>query len=265
MRGPKGTRALAALAVFLLAAGPLRAQADFQPTDYVVTRDGVELFADVFQSRLAGQVLILSAELPSPVRLNLRDARAETVQFMKVDRRADGGVTVLPDAADRSLGSFRVSPDGKGVSFDLDGKTVELKEKPPLLGDQDLAGMRAYSQDYVRLAKAYLPSGPILDRLRSENREVRVEVYFGSWCPACQQWVPRIMRVADELSGSNIQVDFYGLPQGEGFDKDPKVQALKITGVPTAVVFIDDSEKGRISTNGWKIPELTLNGILVRN
>ena len=64
------------------------------------------------------------------------------------------------------------------------------------------------------------------------------------------------MRVADELAGSNIESDFYGLPQGDGFSSDPKVKELKITGVPTAVVFVDDREGGRISADGWKIPEL---------
>lgn len=261
--------ALAALAICLVTAGPLAAQApvaDFRPTDHVVTLDGTDLFAEVWQSRMAGEMLILSPELASPIRLSLRNGQVDTVQFMKVDKRDDGGVTLLPNATDRSLGTFKVAPDGKGVSFELDGQTVILREKPPLLGEQDLAGMRAYSQEYVERAKAYSPSRPILERLREENRAVRVEVYFGSWCPACQQMVPRIMRVADELDGSNIQVDFYGLPQGDGFQQDAKVKALDITGVPTAVVFVDDRESGRISSSGaWKIPELTLNGILVRN
>ncbi len=271
MRRHGGSTALSALAICLLAllaAGPLlavqAATADFQPSDYVVTVDGVPVRADVWQSRIAGELLILSDELGSPVRLILREARVETVQFMKVDKRSDGGLTLLPDASDRSLGKFKVAEGGQGVSFRMDGRTIELKQKPPLLGSQDLDGMKAYSRDYVRLAEAYKPSKPILDRLRAEGRPVRVEVFFGSWCPACQQMVPRIMKVADELAGSNIEVDFYGLPQGDGFSKDPKVKALKITGVPTAVVFIGDREGGRISANGWKIPELTLNGLLVK-
>ena len=153
--------------------------------------------------------------------------------------------------------------EGPVVLVEPDGKPVELKQKPHLLGDQDLAGMKAYSRDYARLAEAYKPSAPILDRLRAEGRDVRIEVYFGSWCPACQQMVPRIMRVADELAGSNIRVDFYGLPQGDAFSRDPKAKALNITGVPTAVVFVDDRESGRILTSGWKIPELKINSILV--
>ncbi len=269
MRRLQGTLTLAALALVLLAApSPAAAQgatADFQPIDYVVTFDGTEIEAGVWQSRIAGEMLIVSDQLPSPVRLVLREARAETVQFMKVDQRADGGVTVLPDASDRQLGKFQVATGAAGVSFSLDGKTVELKQKPPLLGSQDLGGMKEYSRDYVRLAEQYKPSKPFLDRLRTESRPVRVEVYFGSWCPFCQEMVPRMMRVAEELGGSKIEVDFYGLPQGEAFTTDPKAKALDIHGVPTGVVYIGDKEVGRIQSNGWKIPELTLNSLLVKN
>ena len=266
--GHRGWAALAALVIGLLLTGPLPAAeaptADFQLADYVVEIDGERARADVWQSRLASQILILSPQLVFPVRLRLSDAQVDTVHLMKVDKRPDGGLTLLPGAADRSLGKFEVSKDGKGVSFSLDGHAVQLKQKPPLLGRQVLAGMKAYSRDYVRLAEQYVPSVQYLDRLRSEGRRVRVEVYFGSWCSFCQQMVPRMMRVAEELAGSNIEVGFYGLPQGAGFKTDPNVARLGITGVPTGVVYIGNREAGRITTNGWKIPELSLNGILVK-
>lgn len=268
MRGLRTAITLAALAGGLLSPSVVAAQgatADFTPADYVVKVDGKALDAEVWQSRIAGHLLILSDQLGSPVRLVLREARAETVQFMKVDKRQDGGLTVLPDAAERDLGSFKVSPGGAGVTFSIDGKTVELGQKPALLGDQDLSGMKEYSRDYELRAEQYRPSRAFIDKLRAEGRPVRVEVYFGSWCPYCQEMVPRMMRVAEELEGSKIEVDFYGLPQGEAFSRDPRAKALDITGVPTGVVFIGDEEIGRIKANGWKIPELTLNGMLVGN
>lgn len=264
----RGLARLALFALALLAALPLAAQgptADFQLSDYLVTIDGKRVGAEVWQSRIAGEMLIITPALDSPVRLSLRDARVETVQLMKVDKRSDGGLTLLPDASDRPLGTFSVAPNGDGVSFEMDGSNVELKQKPPLLGSQDLGGMKDYSRDYVRLAEQYKPSKPFLDRLRSESRPVRVEVYFGSWCPFCQQMVPRMMKVAEQLDGSEIEVDFYGLPSGDAFAQDPKAKQLNLTGVPTGVVFIDGKEVGRIQTNGWKIPELTLNSLLVKN
>jgi thiol-disulfide isomerase/thioredoxin len=268
MRGHRGVTAFAVLAFCLLALAPLFAAegpiADFQLADYVVTVDGAQVDAEVWQSRFAGEMLIVGNEFDSPLRLVLREARVETVQFMKVDKRTDGGLTLLPDATEQVLGKFKVSPMGDGVSFEADGHAIGLRQKPPLLGTQDLGGMKAYSRDYVRLAESYAPSQAFIDRLRAESRPVRVEVYFGSWCPFCQEMVPRMMRVAEELVGSKIEVGFYGLPQGDGFSQDPKVKSLKITGVPTGVVYLEGREVGRISANGWKIPELTLNGLLVK-
>jgi len=268
MKRHRGLVALAILAICLQASGSLYAAegpiADFQPADYLVSVDGVSADAAVWQSRLGGQLLIVSAEVGPSVRLILREARVETVHFMKVDERADGGLTLLPGAGDRQLGTFKVAEGGTGVSFQVDGRMVELKQKPPLLGAQDLGGMKAYSRDYVRLAEEYKPSQTFLDSLRAESRPVRVEVYFGTWCPFCQQMVPRMMRVAEELAGSKIDVDFYGLPQGDGFSRDPNAKRLNLTGVPTGVVYVDGKEVGRIQTNGWKIPELTINGFLVK-
>ena len=268
MKRHQGLIAFAILAVCLPAAGPLWAAegavADFHPDDYLITVDGTLADAEVWQSHIAGQMLIISAEIGPSVRLILREARVETVHFMKIDKRADGGLTLLPGAGNRQLGSFTVSEGGKGVSFKVDNRQVELKQKPPLLGSQDLKGMKDYSRDYVRLAKEYKPSQTFIDSLRQQSGPVRVEVYFGSWCPFCQQMVPRMMRVAEELAGSRIEVEFYGLPQGDAFSKDPNAKRLKITGVPTGVVYVGDKEVGRIQTNGWKIPELTINGFLVK-
>ncbi len=92
---------------------------------------------------------------------------------------------------------------------------------------------------------------------------MRVEVFFGSWCGACATYVPRLIRVADELDGSNIAVDFYGLPRPPAFGQDPRAKAMKITGVPTAIVYVDGKERDRLENNDWKIPELSLNRVLV--
>jgi hypothetical protein len=39
---------------------------------------------------------------------------------------------------------------------------------------------------------------------------------------------------------------------------------MGIKSVPTGVVFLGGREVGRISGNGWKIPELAINNVLVK-
>lgn len=267
----RARRFLRLLPLALLASAlPLSAQlssdqpiVDFQPAEYVVERSGSEIDAEVFRSQSAGAILVLSKQLEAPILLRLRDAKVETVNLMKVDRRGDGGLTLLPSPTLERSGSFTVAAGGTGVEFTVGGRPMTLSEKPPLLGAQELAGMRAYSADYVRSAAAYSPSAPILARLRSESRPVRVEIFFGSWCPYCQQMVPRMMRVAEELASSGIDFDFYGLPRE--IDSDKRASGADVHSVPTGIVYVSGKEAGRITGNGWRVPELALNNILVRD
>jgi thiol-disulfide isomerase/thioredoxin len=237
--------------------------ADFEPADFVLEIEGALVAsAEVYQSRSAGAILILSPDLSSPVLLRLRTAEVETIDLMKVNRRLNGLIDLLPEPTIAPQGKFQVSKDGNGVSFLVDGRRAALKEKPPLLGDQDVAGLAAYSADYRKGAEAYSGSAPIIQKLRGETRPVTVKVYFGSWCGFCKQMVPRIMNVAQQLEGSKINIDFYGLPHD--IHEDAQAAALEINAVPTGVVYIDGKEVDRISGNGWKIPELAINNALTK-
>jgi thiol-disulfide isomerase/thioredoxin len=68
------------------------------------------------------------------------------------------------------------------------------------------------------------------------------------------------MNVAEQLKGSKINIDFYGLPHD--IHEDAQAESMGISGVPTGVVFVDGKEVDRISGNGWKIPELAINNAL---
>jgi thiol-disulfide isomerase/thioredoxin len=121
--------------------------------------------------------------------------------------------------------------------------------------------MIGHSVAYIHRAESYTPSAEVLANLRESDRAVRVRVFFGSWCAACGQSVPRLMKVVQELgSSSPIEVEYYGLPRG--FAGEPEAEKYGITGVPTAVVFDRDAEIGRIGGNEWISPEKTLTELL---
>lgn len=246
-------------------ADPGGALADFQPVTYrFEVGDRPIEDAEIYQSRSTGSMLILSAELEAPVLIRLREGRVETVNLMKVDKRPDGSVALLQNPTLSPLGSYRLTSDRTGVGFDLNGQQAVLMEKPHLLGDQSLEAMKSYSLEYVRAAEAYTPSNPVLDKLRTQEEQVQVVVFFGSWCSACKEMVPRIMKVDEQLDGSKVEVDYYGLPQGRAFAADTKASALGIKAVPTGVVFLNGREIGRINGNSWKIPELAINNLLLK-
>lgn len=255
---------LAVLVVALLAAGSaLLAQTDaatpMTPTgDYFLELDGQRVAgAEVFTARGVGY-LVLADELDAPVLLRPGSTEVETLNFMKVDRREDGTVRLLPGA--RLSGEGRFTVEGEGVVFTVAGRAAALRATPPLLGAQDLDGMAAYSPDYARDAEQYTCSEPVLNALKSYPEDVRVSIYFGSWCPYCKQVVPRAMKVAERLDGSRIQVDFYGLPRQIG--DDARASELEISGVPTGIIYSGGREIGRIQGGDWKIPELAIKNVL---
>ena len=51
----------------------------------------------------------------------------------------------------------------------VDAQTVEMKEKPPLLGSQPADSLKSYDPHYERTAKAYSPSDPIVEKLREQD------------------------------------------------------------------------------------------------
>ena len=235
---------------------------DFEPVGFMAKLDGQTLAdAEVFQSKAAGSFLILGSGLPAPVMVKIRDGEVQTVDLMKVNRREDGTVELLPNAALANQGAFQVTADRLGIQFSVEGRQGELLEKPPLLGSQDIAGLSEHSPEYRRSANSYSPSDPIVSKLSEQSRDVQITIYFGSWCGACKQMVPRIMKVAEQLAGSKINFDFYGLPRG--ITGDPEASRIDIHAVPTGVIYLDGKEIGRIEGSGWRVPELAINNILI--
>lgn len=228
--------------------------------DYVLEVDGEAVpTARIYSAQAPPAILIVTSRFPAPVVLFPRTGSVETVQTMKMAERADGSIDLLAGSTLEGYPSFQV--DGLEVAFTVGSVSARIKPKPPLLGLHHADDLREYSPDYVRREAAYQPSGPILERLRGQGKSVRVRVFFGSWCPACAQMVPRILKVEAGLDGSRIDIEFYGLPRG--FGGEPEATRYGISSVPTAIVFVDDREVGRIAGNGWRVPELTLNNLLL--
>lgn len=265
---PLGPAALVLL-LSLPAAGTAAAQGvpadaifrDFRPTgDYRLEVEGEAVpRAQIYFSERAGAILILTRRLPAPVLISPRGRSVETVDLMKVDKRPEGVVHLLADAVMRSQGGFRLV-DGD-VHFSVEGTRATLKRRPDVLGQLSLAGMREEKPDYHRRESLYEPSERAMATLRSEQRDVRVRIFFGTWCPFCTEVVPSVMRVADELEGSRVAVDFYGLPRD--FSQDPITERLDLHSVPTGIVYVGGREVGRLTgAEVWHAPEEAIARIL---
>lgn len=261
--------ALALLGLLLGSLAPLAAQPtpdplfrDFVPTGaYTVAIDGKKAAAEVYESERARAVLVMSSELDSPVIINLRSRRVESVGFMSLARRDDGSIDLLADAEIAPIGSFAIADEG--VSFAVRGKEVNLTARQSLTGRQKAAGLTEYDPSYARGAEAYEPSKALVTQLRQQAAPVRVQVFFNSKCAICKQTVPRIIKLERTLAGSKIAFDYYGVP--DSYSGDAEMEKKDIHGVPTGIVYVNGKEVGRIVGAEWRMPELALKNLLVES
>jgi thiol-disulfide isomerase/thioredoxin len=233
----------------------------FQPSgDYVLVVDGKPVpAAEIYQNEVPA-ILVLSSALPSPVLLTPGAGKVETVHIMKVAKQTDGTVDLLADAVLAPIGQFE--PAGENVTFTYEGRKVSLNAKPPLTGLHPGADLKAHNPQYARGASVYKPNGGAIASLKKDPVPVTVRVVFGSWCPHCRQHVPYMLRVEDELKGSNIHFEYFGLPKPPDAWKHPEVKRLGVKGVPTGIVYKNGKEVGRIVGEEWSAPEVQLNKIV---
>jgi len=212
--------------------------------------------AQIFVNRNIPAYLLLPGT-GSPVLISPGAMKVELVPLAKIARQKDGSIDILADAVMTPQGNFQLV--GERVELTAGGRKLSLGPKPPLLGLKKAADLKQHSPEYLVGAKAYTPNPASLAKLRKQAAPVRLVVYFGSWCPHCKEMIPHLLRVEDEIKGSKIQIDYHGLPQDF---KDPDVQRLNIREVPTAIVYRNGKEIGRITRNDWAAPEVSLSVLL---
>jgi thiol-disulfide isomerase/thioredoxin len=201
--------------------------------------------------------LIVSAQLPGPVRLDLRSREVATLARVPAER---GGVLVVPAGEPRKpQGQYEIQ--NGSPRFTVEGKRARLEYPPPLLGLQPVAAIRSYNPDYDRRAAAYRPDATAVAKLAAVQEPVRLRVYFGTWCPTCTETLPNLMKVLQALKGAPFTVEYYGLPPD--LDTDPERARRNVQRVPTAIVYRRGAEVGRITDDQWLRPDLALRAILV--
>ncbi|MBL4710106.1 MAG: hypothetical protein JKY48_16880 [Flavobacteriales bacterium] len=80
-------------------------------------------------------------------------------------------------------------------------------------------------------------------------KSTKVDIYLGTWCGDSRTWVPRFVRLWDELGLDKKQLNFIGLYNGdEKYKQGPNGEELgkKIHRVPTFIFTENEVEIGRI-------------------
>jgi thiol-disulfide isomerase/thioredoxin len=235
----------------------------FQPSsDYILVVNGDPVrTAEIYKNDQLPAILILTSALPSPVLMTPRSGNVETVNLMKVAKQKDGTVDLLADAVLSPVGAFQI--EGGNPTFTYQGKKVSLTPKPALRGLRKGSELLANLPEYVRTSSGYKPNAAAVAALKADRKPVTVHVVFGSWCPHCRQHVPLMLRVENEVKNPNIKFEYYGIDSPPDGWKDPEVKRLGVKGIPTAVVYVNGVQAGRIEgAEAWNAPEVALSKVI---
>jgi thiol-disulfide isomerase/thioredoxin len=254
---------LTTLLLLLLATGPTAAQlprdsliSHFEPdAEFTLELGGESVDAQIFFCQKASAYLIVPADGDWML------LSAQTQKIYRVDSgiamRRNGRIDLFSDAITGELASYDTL--NQLIFWTLpNGTEAKLRPRPWMLGSVSVDDL-AKNPAYAYKAGEYEPDAADVEALQGAG-EVRVKVYFGSWCPFCKGIVPRVLRLSQELAGSTIHFEYYGLPRP--MTDDPAVAADGITSVPTAVVFVGNEEKGRLDGRALRKPEAALRSLL---
>jgi len=218
--------------------------------------------ARIYFSRRAGAWLVEASVFPTSIMINTRTRCVEAVQANERRARPDGGIDVVLQSTPCRYGRFTMQ--GRDILFRIGDTPARLRPKPPVLGSILAQGLMEHTPEYVRKAQQYRPDTALLRQLAGSSRQVRVVVFFGSWCHSCGRIIPKILRVEAELEklGAPLSFDYWGLPAAPAFYQDPNVRRMSITKVPVAFLYVGDTNIGRIETKELERPEAGLASVV---
>jgi thiol-disulfide isomerase/thioredoxin len=147
-----------------------------------------------------------------------------------------------------------------GLSFDVAGRWLRIIVTPPLLGKTTPDAFLDLCPEYREREESYQPDPDAVREIAGCPRDLTVEIYFGSWCPHCQQVLPKLFKCLRLAGNERLRVEMIGLPRG--FGTEPEVRNRNVQGVPTVIVIDAGKEVGRFSGDETTTVERTLAGLV---
>lgn len=215
--------------------------------------------ATVHMSRREGSLFLLQHEaLEAGVLLRPKDKMVLLLAAGAVQEQMDLTITLKNEPPATEVGVYSITEDG--IQFAAHGHAVVLKQGPILVGEQQGPELLAKDAGYSYRAQTYVPSSLTLTRLRATKAPVRVRVFFATWCGACSQKLPRLLRVARDLGPSPLQFEYVGMPHK--FTEYDAAKEFDIKSIPTAVLLKGPDEIGRLKGRAWLTPEKGIADLL---
>ncbi len=98
----------------------------------------------------------------------------------------------------------------------------------------------------------YTPDMKIIKKINSLNKEIKVEVYFGTWCGDSRNNVPKLIKIFENIP--KFKIEWTGIIWRK-CDKSGLYKKYKLERVPTIIFYQNGKEIGRIVENPIKTLE----------
>ncbi|MFN7966605.1 MAG: thioredoxin family protein [Acidobacteriota bacterium] len=222
--------------------------------------DALDKSAKIYRSEKLAQVLVVSSALSNPVLIG---GGAKTAKLLDPTalKPVEGDSDSVVFDPDQTVGApIATIVDGGNLRFAVGTTRAAIEPADPLLGDLSVETVLGALPEWRRNIVHYKPGIGDIRLLDTIETPTEVEVFFGSWCPHCEKYVPRLLSVVAALKGKNLTFRFHGVPHK--FDDDPEVRLNKVTGLPTGLVRQGGKVVARIEEISWEQPEGALSAVL---
>ena len=131
-----------------------------------------------------------------------------------------------------------------------------------LAGPTDREAILKLRPSWQDLVASYQPDPGAVAKLQGLGREVRIEVFFGTWCSDSMAHVSALFKILDLTDTPLLQPRYIAVPE----DKTKRAPYFEgrpdIAKLPTFIIIVDGREAGRIVETPQKSMEADLVKIL---
>ncbi len=217
-------------------------------SDWILRDDqGTPVTGELFRSQVGRRLLAEADRRPWVVDLD----SGSVWRLPRREVRIDGDRLVArlawPGAA-RPLGRVAADPDDPtALTLAAPRGQRRLAPAPPLDGPLTAEQILDLRPAYRIGMREHAPNPRSVAAIRAAERPFEVTVLFGSWCPACQNFLPYALRLEFELARSGAQWCYFALPAPPAGFRHPEVLRAGVRELPAAVVTRDGTVLGRLS------------------
>ena len=108
----------------------------------------------------------------------------------------------------------------------------------------------------------YQPDSAAVTFLSNFDKNVKISVVLGTWCPDSRREVPRFLKVMEAADNPHFQFELFGLDRAKK-DSLGMAEKFQIEYVPTFIILMNDEEIGRIIETPTETIEQDLAEILM--